>query len=422
MQERFVQRIIVLTIVTLIYFYSPSFAQKRVVLSIESWRADDINIWEKIILPQFHQRFAKQLVRIRFTPTEPMSYNQNLHSRLRAGMAGDLIACRPFDLSLRLYQQKYLLPLNQLKGIENFSVRAKSAWSTDRRDIIYCVPLASVIHGFIYNAKIFDKLKLVPPQTEADLFRLLDRVRKKSSYTPLAFGTADQWSSNELVFQNIGPNYWQGERGRLQLIQGKTRFTDSVYVELLKTLARWQPYLSSGFESQSYDDSLDLFIYGQAAIYPSGSFEIGRLTREVKFKMGAFTAPVRKKGDPCFISDHLDMGIGINAASRYVTQAKMFLTWITTAEFAQLYADALPGFFPLSRHKIKIKNPLSRQFLSWRKRCQSTIRNDTQILSRGKPSLKREITLKATAVINGVLSPKMAAKQLQQSLDRWYHP
>ena len=47
------------------------------------------------------------------------------------------------------------MSLNDLPGMENFSDVAKSAWITDDGSDVFCVPMASVIHGFIYNADSF---------------------------------------------------------------------------------------------------------------------------------------------------------------------------------------------------------------------------------------------------------------------------
>ena len=49
--------------------------------------------------------------------------------------------------------------LNDLAGLANFSDVAKSAWITDDGSNVFCVPMASVIHGFIYNKDIFKELE-----------------------------------------------------------------------------------------------------------------------------------------------------------------------------------------------------------------------------------------------------------------------
>ena len=112
-------------------------------------------------------------------------------------------------------------------------------------------------------------------------------------YTPLVMGTADQWEAATMGFQNIGPNYWKGEEGRLALIEGTAKFTDAPYVETLEELAKWAPYLPSGFEAVKYPDAQNLFTLGKAAIYPAGSWEIShRSTSRPSFPMGVFKPPV----------------------------------------------------------------------------------------------------------------------------------
>ena len=247
-------------------------AAARVTLTIESWRNDDLPVWQDTIIPAFTKRYPN--INVVFAPTAPTEYNAALNAKLGGGTAGDLITCRPFDLSLGLYNKKFLASLNNLPGMSNFGSVAKSAWITDDGKTVFCVPMASVIHGFIYNADIFDQLGLKPPKTEAEFFQVLDKIKQDGRYAPLAMGTADQWEAATMGFQNIGPNYWKGEQGRQALIEGKAKLTDPEYVAVWKALARWRPYLASGFEAQKYPDSQNLFTLGKAAIYPAGSWEV----------------------------------------------------------------------------------------------------------------------------------------------------
>ena len=78
-------------------------------------------------------------------------------------------------------------------------------------------------------------------------------------------------------FQNIGPNYWKGEEGRLALINGTAKFTDQPYIDTWAELAKWAPFMPSGFEAVKYPDSQSLFTSGKAAIYPTGSWEISHV-------------------------------------------------------------------------------------------------------------------------------------------------
>ncbi|NKB53595.1 MAG: extracellular solute-binding protein [Rhizobiaceae bacterium] len=391
-----------------------------VTLTIESWRNDDLAIWQEKIIPAFEA--DNPGIKIKFTPSAPAEYNAVLNSKLEAGSAGDLITCRPFDTSLALYNNGHLASLADLEGMSNFSAVAKSAWITDDGSHPFCVPMASVIHGFIYNAEALEDAGVKVPTTEAEFFAALDAIKAKGNYIPMSMGTADQWEAATMGYNNIGPNYWKGEEGRNALIAGTQKLTDEGWVAPYRALAKWKDYLGDGFEAQSYPDSQNLFTLGRAAIYPAGSWEISGFNANASFKMGAFIPPVQNAGDECHISDHTDIAIGMNAKTENAAAAKTFLNWVASSEFAKIYANALPGFFPLSSAPVALEDPLAQEFISWRSKCKSTIRSTYQILSRGTPNLETETWNASAQVIKGAETPEAAGKRLQDGLASWYKP
>lgn len=391
-----------------------------VTLTIESWRNDDLSIWQEKIIPAFEAKNPG--IKVVFSPSAPTEYNAALNAKLDAGSAGDLITCRPFDASLELFNKGHLASLNDLPGIENFSDVAKSAWTTDDGSTTFCVPMASVIHGFIYNADAFAEVGVEVPKTEAEFFAVLEKFKENGTYIPMAMGTKDLWEAATMGYQNIGPTYWKGEEGRKALIAGTEKLTDDAWVEPYRVLAKWKDYLGDGFEAQTYPDSQNLFTLGRAAIYPAGSWEIGLFNTQAQFKMGAFPPPVKNAGDTCYISDHNDIGIGLNAKSGNAEAAKKFLTFVASPEFADIYANSLPGFFSLNSTAVKMADPLAQEFVSWREKCQPTIRSTYQILSRGTPNLENETWTESANVINGTDTPEVAGEKLQKGLDSWYKP
>jgi raffinose/stachyose/melibiose transport system substrate-binding protein len=389
-------------------------------LTIESWRNDDLSIWQEKLIPAFEAKNPG--IKVTFAPMAPTEYNSAVNAKLEAGTAGDLITCRPFDLSLAMFEKGQLAALNDLDGIKNFSDTAKSAWTTDDGKTTFCVPMASVIHGFIYNKKAFEELKVEVPKTEDEFFALLDKIKTDGNYIPMAMGTKDQWEAATMGYYNIGPNDWKGEEGRKALIAGTQKLTDADWVEPYKTLAKWKPYLGDGFEAQTYPDSQNLFTLGRAAIYPAGSWEIAPFKAQADFEMGAFPPPVKKAGDTCYISDHNDIGIGLNAKGKNPEAAKKFLAWVASPEFATLYANSLPGFFSLNSTAVKMEDPLAQEFVSWRQNCKPTIRPSAAIVGRGKPNLDLEMWRVSANVINGTQTPEQAAEETQKGLDSWYKP
>jgi raffinose/stachyose/melibiose transport system substrate-binding protein len=392
----------------------------NVTLTIASWRNDDLPVWQKTIIPAFEKENPG--ITVKFEPAAPTEYNSALNAQLAAGTAADLITCRPFDAALDLYKAGYLASVDDLPGMSNFPESSKIAWQTDDAKTTFCVPMASVIGGYIYNKQIFSDLKLTVPKTEAEFFALLQKIKDNGTYTPLAMGTKDQWEAATMGYENIGPDYWAGETGRMALIAGKQKLTDPDWVQPFTELAKWGPYMGNGFQAQSYADSQNMFTLGRAAIYPAGSWEIPNFEAQADFKMGEFPQPVPKAGDTCYISDQPDHALGMNAHTKNPAAARKFLEWVASPEFAQLYTNALPGFFPLLPGHYTIADPLGAQFLSTRANCKSSIRFTYQFLSRGTPNLENALWGASAAVINGTETPAAAAASLQTGLDSWYHP
>ncbi len=389
-------------------------------LTIESWRNDDLTIWRDTIIPAFNEKYPD--IQVTFAPSAPAEYNAVLASKLEAGTAGDLITCRPFDNSLALFQEGHLASLNDLPGLNNFSDVAKSAWITDDDSDVFCVPMASVIHGFIYNKDVFDELGLSEPQTYEEFMALLETIKEDGNYAPLVMGTADQWEAATVGYQNIGPNYWQGEEGRQELLDGTVGYNEDGFLQAFEALVAWQPYLEDGYQAVSYPDAQNLFTLGQGAIYPAGSWEISGFNDQATFEMGAFKPPPPAGQDTCYISDHTDIAMGVNADSPNQEAAMVFLEWLTTPEFAELYSNALPGFFSLSDNEVTLQDPLAQEFVSWRGECESTIRSSYQILSRGEPNNENDLWNASAQILNGTQTPQEAADRVQQGLASWYEP
>jgi raffinose/stachyose/melibiose transport system substrate-binding protein len=398
-------------------------AQDSTTLVIESWRNDDLTIWRDVIIPAFNAQYPD--IQVEFAPSPPADYNALLNSKLEAGTAGDLITCRPFDSSLNLFNQGYLASLNELSGIENFSDVAKSAWITDDGSDVFCVPMASVIHGFYYNADAFAELGLEEPTTMSEFYAVLDAIAADGNYAPLVMGTADQWESATVGFQNIGPNYWMGEEGRKGLLDGTAKYNEGGFLAAFEELAKWSPYLIDGHESVKYPDAQSAFTLGLGAIYPGGSWEISGFEANADFEIGVFKPPTPDGQETCYISDHTDIAIGMNAAisDEKRAAAETFLSWVASSEFATLYSNALPGFFSLSDAEITLEDPLAQEIVSWRGECESTIRSSYQILDRSSDFPHETGLWNVSArLLNGEITAQEAADTIQNDLAQWYEP
>ncbi|MGO8389032.1 sugar ABC transporter substrate-binding protein, partial [Rhizobium johnstonii] len=58
-----------------------------VTLTVDSWRNDDLQIWQEKLIPAFEAKSPG--IKIVFSPTAPTEYHASLNAKLDAGSAGD---------------------------------------------------------------------------------------------------------------------------------------------------------------------------------------------------------------------------------------------------------------------------------------------------------------------------------------------
>ena len=392
--------------------------EDQVTLTFESWRTEDAAIWEDQILPVFYESHPN--IRIEFSPTLADDYDAALRARFEGGTAGDLITCRSGSRNLATIDEGFLEPIDGLSGLDNFSDLSLSYFGSAEGDP-YCVPAASVMAAFFYNKAIFDELGLSVPTTIDEFHTMLQKVKDDGTYTPLAYGTANDWILTAMGIYNVGPNYWQGEDGRQGLIDGTKKFTDPEFVAALEEFSTWSDYMPNGFESLTYTDAQQMFALGQGAVFPSGSWDITAVTAN-GLDIGVFAPPVQNAGDQLYVQSHPDMAIGINAASEHKAEAEVFLEWIATPEFGALYADALPGFFPMIEGPVTLEDPLAQAWSDLKDGAELTPRVGQFQLSTGEPTFESQLRQRAPGLLTGNISPADTAAEVQASLESWYAP
>ncbi|MEO0565512.1 MAG: extracellular solute-binding protein, partial [Chloroflexota bacterium] len=194
--------------------------------------------------------------------------------------------------------------------------------------------------------------------------------------------------------------------------------TDPQFTEPMEFVLGWEPFMPDGYEAIGYADTQQLFPLGDAAIFPAGSWDIPLFQSQEEdgfFKLAAFKPPVPEAGQDCYVTDHVDIGLGMNANSGEAEQeaARTFLEWVAGPEFAGLYTNQQPGFFSLSNYPISVDNPVAASMNEWKSTCDTTIRLEAQFLSRGEISPRLEAWRLVPAAVAGEVTVEEMAAELQ---------
>lgn len=391
----------------------------KVTLKLGSWRTEDLAVWQDTIIPAFEESHPN--ISVEFAPVSTDEYNAAITSQLEGGTGPDLITCRPYDVNRSWIEKGYFSKLDGQEALTSFDDNSLYPW-TGADGSSYCVPVAAVLAGFYYNKDIFAELKLDVPTTQAEFISTLKAIKDDGKYEALAFGSADSWQLAYNGLYSVGPNYWQGEKGRLGLIDGTQKVTDPGFVEGIKAFESWKPYLPAGQASLKYADMTQSFALGKAAILPDGSWNINQVTAN-GINVGVFAPPVAKAGDQAYLQEQPDMAIGINAATTHKAEAEEFLSWIATPQFQELYSNAAPGFFAMGTEAVAYSNPLAQEFADLKKGRELTARLGLDQLSAGTPAFDDEAwRLLQLMMTTDTTSPEQVAADLQAGLASWYAP
>jgi len=333
-------------------------AQGRTVLTMGSWRADDVAQMNNLLA---EYRKIKPNVEIQFRPTNPPEYNATLRLQLESGTGPDLMYARSYATGQELFSAGYFGDCTDIPGVrQNFTASNAAPWQMPDGKF-FAVPFAAVSHAVYYNKTIFQKEGLSIPQTWEDFLALCGTIAAKG-YTPLANGIADEWDILEVYFLGMLPNFIGGTAERVQYENGSKRLNDAAFTAAFQAMADSAKYLPRGFESVTYNDSQALFNTQQAVMFMDGSWTAG-VYEGANFEWGLFAMPA-PRGNKTAICFHPDMAITWNSKTRYPQECKDFLAWLATREGATTASAALPlGFFPMINFQINLSDAHANEFL-----------------------------------------------------------
>ena len=118
-------------------------------------------------------------------------------------------------------------------------------------------------------------------------------------------------------FQNIGPDYWKGETGR----DGADRGQGEVHRPAIcrRASRSWRtgrPTWATAIRRRPIPTARTCSRSARARSIPPAPGTSRPSAPARKFPMGAFPPPLPAGDTDCYISDHTDIGMGLNAASK----------------------------------------------------------------------------------------------------------
>jgi raffinose/stachyose/melibiose transport system substrate-binding protein len=71
---------------------------------------------------------------------------------------------------------------------------------------------------------------------------------------------------------------------------------------------------------------------------------------------------------------------------------------------------------------VEVSSPLVNEMLSWTKRCDTSIRINSQFLNQSWPEMEAEMWSMSVKVLRHEITPEAAAEHIQQGVQKWFRP
>lgn len=391
--------------------------KENIVLNFKSWRVEDSSRMDYI-----NSFFTKKYpyISIKYNPVKSVDYDESLDNEIKMGLSSDIVLLRSYDKGYRIYNKGVLLELNKdIVKLKEYPQTAKNAWTT-QSGIQYGLPIAGVLHGIYFRKSVFEQYNLEPPKTWDEFIDLCEFLYKKG-ITPISQGTVSEWTLYEVLFSGLGPNFYGGEETRQELLKKEIRITDKKFVKTLNTLVELKKYFPLNNKDLDYNGMLENFKNKDSAMFIGGSWEISIFKEMGVFDdIGYFAPPVENLGDNLQYNFHVDMGVGINKNSENLEEALLYVNWMATDEFAQLFMNELPGFFSFTPGIYSLDNELSKKMYSYLHGSDKTVRTLWEGFSAQEPSGNSLMSTALKKLYNNEVSVLEALDYVNSGLS-WYY-
>lgn len=303
----------------------------------------------------FQKHFAEAYPgpgKVEFTSKATNVIDRLIQTALAAGSGPDVVITPGPSTGVPEYTKAgYLVDLDSYAKKYGWN-DAFATWALNASKIngkLMSLPTSYESMVYYYNPATLAKLGVSSAPTNLDEFVAYNQEAKGKGLIPIAAGNADWKGANEWHLV-IALNHSAGPEAVYSALQGKTKWTDPVFVDAITQLANWFKQGWYGGSVDNYFTNKFPVVYkqlatGQAASMISGTWEFANLGPYFGKAAGNSatwdwaTIPALRAG---LKNDIWDLAIGasagLNAHSKNIKDAAGFLNFLTTNKKAVLGA------------------------------------------------------------------------------------
>lgn len=274
-------------------------------------------------------------IEIEFEFISQDNFDNVLNSQLLAGEGPDIIELG--GQTRLLASANYLLDLSNEEFVTKYSEAGIQPYTVNGK--VYATPLQSWYEGIFYNKKIFEENGLSVPKSWNEFIDL----HKKLEGLGIKAQTMGAQSYEPMMKQSIGlvNNEFYSKEESIGFDEKFNTGEVKLAEAWLPALKEWYKIIEQGALTEdmlgmSYDQALDEFATGKAAMWESGPWAVETIKeKNPNLNFGMFPIPGTDPSKPGWLVGGPGSALGINAKSKHVKEALQVLEATATEEAQQ---------------------------------------------------------------------------------------
>ena len=383
---------------------------EEVELVMYSWRAEDRGMYEKAIA-KFNETYPH--IQIDFQPYQSTEYNTILTNALMSGSAPDILQLRPYASGRSIADNGYLLPLDNLLGLEHINEQYfEAAKGSDGK--IYGVPLTLNSGTIFYNKDLFEAHSLNVPETWEE-FVQVSQTLKDNGIIPIAQGGRAAYLLS-LTHGAIAPTAYNGNEFVDKVLSGQANLTDPAFVESVKRMETLGQFFPQDFVALDDASAQTLFYTGEAAMYINGDYRLATLESTAPdMNIGVIPGFAAAKGQDPIVTTWVDGSYAVSKDTKHPEEALLFMEFMTTEAFGQIFTDELNRLSAVKG--VQPKHPIVNQITA------AIAKSTTPYLllvhfGEGEPTTKTVFENALQGMYLGEITVDQVIQQAQEAADR----
>lgn len=323
------------------------------------------------LVPAYKQLKSDVTISTSYAPTDQVQ--TSLRTQLGAGNAPDLHVVYPGSGSAmsmaEIAAAGLLADLSDQNWTQTIPAGFKPAFQVDGKTYLFSA--GSSVIGAIYNKKVFAQAKIdAMPTTWTEFLAVCEKL-KKAGVAPIALGAQTPWVTQLINYALVPSTVYakdatfddKQKAGQATFAQSGWKDAMEKYVELQK-----RGYFNPNPNGTTYEQQTAMVGTGKAgmAIQVSAVLPAFRDASKTPDDLSMFVVPGADDAASVWIPAGVVVGVGANAKSAKVEQAKAFLDYLGSQQNINRWAKSIAAI-PLTQDASSTIDPAVKSFLPYTK-------------------------------------------------------